>query len=165
MDAVGNPVSEASVPVIVQLILAGLTLAVGVLGAMFGFLWKGIIRVQDETKRDIEAKVAENRTAISAVNASMEAKATEYRQSLSRVHDTIEARAGEHRQAQQQIWSEVRIFESASAEHRARIQERIGELPTRDDVKEARDELNQSLKDMEERLREMFNSRRNSAHP
>lgn len=100
--------------------LAGLSLVVSILSGMFLFLWAGIAKLRDDMRLDIET-----------------------------MNESIENKAGEHRQAQQQIWSELRLFEQRSTDHRNRMQERIGELPTRHEMKE-------DLKSMEDRIQAMF---------
>ena len=103
---------------IIQLALGIVGVVEVVLGAMFTFLWNGVTKVRDDMSKNID-----------------------------HVNTTIEARAAEHRQAQQQIWSEVRLFEQRSADHRVRIQEKVSQLPTRDE-----------LKAMEDRIHGMFHA-------
>lgn len=89
---------------------------VTILSALFHFTISRINQVRDEMKAEIDS-----------------------------VRHDLDGQAGEHRQAQQQLWSEMRINEQRSTDHRQRIQERIGYLPTRDEMKS-------DLKAMEERM-------------
>ena len=112
--------TQSVVPIVVQVILAILGVAVTVLGGMFMFLWSGVVKLRDD------------------MSAS------------------IDARAAEHRQGQQQLWSELRLADVRASEYRARVEGRLGELPTRTEMKQARDEMREDLKAMENRIRGMI---------
>lgn len=114
--------------------LSILGLAVTVLMAMFGFLWTAISRLSADVKQDI---------------ARMD---DEQREGLAHTADAIEAKAGEHRQGQQQLWSELRLAEVRANEYRQRVEERLGQLPTRDEMQAARIETRGDLRAMEDRL-------------
>jgi hypothetical protein len=129
----------------VPISLAILGAAVSNLGGNFGFLWTGITKLRDDVRHDVDQ-----------LKGEIDSKAKEHRQAVDQMNDAIERKAGEHRQAQSKLWSEIRLFEQRSTDHRSRIQERIGELPTRDEMKAARDEMRQDLKAMESRIRDMI---------
>lgn len=99
--------------------------AITVVGGLFGFTHVRINQVRDELKSDIDTIGAE-----------------------------LDNRSGEHRQADQQIWSEIRLAEMRAGEHRQKLQERIGDLPTREEMK-------QDLAAMEQRLAVMLRAVRN----
>ena len=111
----------------VPVVLGGLSIAVTVLGGMFLFLWAGITKLRDDVRQDIDV-----------------------------MNESIENKAGEHRQNQQQLWSELRMIDQRSTDHRNRMAERLGQLPTREEMKAARDEMRQDLHAMEERIRGMI---------
>ena len=46
----------------------------------------------------------------------------------------------------------------SASEYRARVEGRLGELPTRGEMKTARDEMRQDLKAMEDRIQGMIRS-------
>ena len=118
----GKAVTQSVVPIVVQVILAILGVAVTVLGGMFMFLWSGVVKLRDD------------------MSAS------------------IDARAAEHRQGQQQLWSELRLADVRASEYRARVEGRLGELPTRTEMKQARDEMREDLKAMEDRIRKTISA-------
>lgn len=60
----------------------------------------------------------------------------------------IDARSGEHRQGQQQLWSEFRLAEIRANEHRQKLQEKIGELATREDLKQAVEVIEKHMETM-----------------
>ena len=118
----GKAVTQSAVPIVVQVILAILGVAVTVLGGMFMFLWSGIVKLRDD------------------------------------MSVSIDARAAEHRQGQQQLWSELRLADARANEYRARVEGRLGELPTRTEMKQARDEMREDLKAMEDRIRKTISA-------
>ena len=114
--------TQSAVPIVVQVILAILGVAVAVLGGMVMFLWSGIVKLRDDMSASIDATAAE------------------------------------HRQGQQQLWSELRLADVRANEYRARVEGRLGELPTRTEMKQARDEMREDLKAMEDRIRKTISA-------
>lgn len=114
----------------IPIVLGALSISVTVLGGMFLFLWAGITKLRDDVRLDIDT-----------------------------MNNSVESKAGEHRQNQQQLWSELRMIDQRSTDHRNRMAERLGQLPTREEMKAARDEMRQDLHAMEERIRGMIGGR------
>lgn len=109
-----------------SVVMGILSAAVTILSGLFWFTHLRISQVRNELKEDTNAMREEHEA-----------------------HLTRQVRANE------QIWIEMRSMQRESNDHRTRMQERIGQLPTRDEMK-------QDLAAMEKRLEMVL--RNNAQH-